>query len=41
MSLNIPDDELLRISYALQNGEAVAKNTTWDYVKAVQILGRY
>lgn len=38
---NIPDDELLRISLALMNGEAVAKTLTWDYVEAVQMLGRY
>lgn len=38
---NIPDDELLRISLALMNGEAVAKTLSWDYVEAVQILGRY
>lgn len=38
---NIPDDELLRISFAIQNGEAVAKTLSGDYIKAVQMLGRY
>lgn len=33
---NIPDDEQLTISFALQNGEAAAKNMYVDYVKVVQ-----
>lgn len=32
----IPDDEELRVSFALQNGEAVAKTMTVDYVFAAQ-----
>lgn len=38
---NIPDDELLRISFGIQDGEAVAKTLSVDYIRAVQILGRY
>lgn len=34
---NVPDDELLRISFALQNGEAVAKTKSLDYIKCFQI----
>jgi predicted glycoside hydrolase/deacetylase ChbG (UPF0249 family) len=29
---NLPDDEDLAISFALQNGEAVAKTMTVDYI---------
>lgn len=35
---NIPDDELLRLSFAIQNGEAVAKTLSGCYIKAFQIL---
>lgn len=38
---NVPDDELLRLSMALQNGEAVAKTLSADYIEAVQMLKRY
>jgi len=39
---NIPNDELLRISFALQAGEITnAKTLSVDYIRAVQILGRY
>jgi hypothetical protein len=34
---NIPDDEELTISFAHQNGEAVAKVMTIDYVKVVAV----
>lgn len=33
---NAPDDEVLTISFGIQNGEAVAKTMTVDYVKAAQ-----
>lgn len=33
---NVPDDEELAISFGIQNGEAVAKVMTVDYIKAVQ-----
>jgi hypothetical protein len=29
---NLPDDEDLTVSFALQNGEAVAKTMTVDYI---------
>ena len=32
---NLPDDELLTISYGVQNGEAVAKTMSVDYIAAV------
>lgn len=34
---NIPDDEDLRVSFAIQNGEAVAKTMSIDFVKVVQV----
>jgi len=34
---NIPDDEELAVSFAVQNGEAVAKVMSLDYVKIVQV----
>lgn len=34
--VSLPDDELLTISFGIQNGEAVAKNMTVDYVFAAQ-----
>lgn len=34
---NIVDDEELTVSFAIQNGEGVAKNASIDYIKAVQI----
>jgi len=33
---NVPDDEELTVSFGLQNGEAVAKTMTVDYVHAVK-----
>lgn len=33
---NAPDDELLTVSFGIQNGEAAAKTMTLDYVRAVQ-----
>jgi len=33
---NLPDDEVLTISYGIQNGEAVAKTMTLDYIFAAQ-----
>jgi len=33
---NMPDDELLTISFGIQNGEAVAKVMTLDYISVVQ-----
>lgn len=38
---NIPNDELLRFSMAIQNGEAVAKTLSADYMDGVQMLARY
>jgi hypothetical protein len=32
VTTNLPDDEDLAISFALQNGEAVAKTMTVDYI---------
>ena len=34
VNTNAPDDELLTVSFGLQNGEAVAKTMTLDYVFA-------
>lgn len=36
ITVNLPDDENLAISYALQNGEAVAKTLTLDYLDVRQ-----
>ena len=36
ISTNLPDDELLSVTYALQNGEAVAKTATIDYLYLAQ-----
>ena len=33
---NVPDDEELTISFGIQNGEAVAKTMTVDWIRAVQ-----
>lgn len=33
---NLPDDEVLTISFGIQNGEAVAKTMTLDYVLAIK-----
>jgi hypothetical protein len=33
----IPDDELLAISFAIQNGEGAAKTLSVDYIEAVQL----
>jgi hypothetical protein len=32
VTTNLPDDEDLTISFAIQNGEAVAKTMTVDYI---------
>ena len=34
---NINDDELMKISFGIQNGEAAAKTLSVDYIKAFQI----
>ena len=34
VNTNAPDDEELAVSFALQNGEAVAKVMTLDYISA-------
>lgn len=34
---NVPDDELMRFVFGLQNGEAAAKTMSLDYVKWVQL----
>jgi len=33
---NVPDDEELRVSFGIKNGEAVAKTMSVDYIKVVQ-----
>ena len=33
---NVPDDEELALSFAVQNGEAVAKVLSVDYIGATQ-----
>ena len=33
---NVPDDELLRITFGIQNGEAAAKTMSVDYIKCFQ-----
>lgn len=34
---NVPDDELMRITFAIQNGEASAKTMSCDFIKCFQI----
>ena len=34
MGTNAPDDEELAVSFGIQNGEAVAKVMTLDYISA-------
>lgn len=36
VTTNLPDDEVLTISFGIQNGEAVAKTMTVDYVMAAK-----
>lgn len=36
VTTNLPDDEVLTVSFGIQNGEAVAKTMTLDYIVAVK-----
>jgi hypothetical protein len=36
VTTNLPDDEVLTVSYGIQNGEAVAKTMTLDYILAAK-----
>lgn len=37
---NVPDDEELALTFGIQNGEAVAKTMTLDYIFAAKYMGR-
>jgi hypothetical protein len=36
VTTNLPDDEDMTVSFAIQNGEAVAKTMTVDYIFAAK-----